>query len=367
MKRTACLILALICAVAVCGCSSGADEYSFARDYVAMDTVFSLKCGSITEISDEGADPEELFDRCEALTAEIETALSATEVGSEVYSFNSDVNALFDADPIFTDVLSSAVEISAVTGGAYDPALGTLTSLWNVKGGGPVPSEEQISIALAAAGTDNIEMDGDTVRKKNSKTKLDLGGIGKGYAAQRLAEYLFDSGVSYGIVSAGRTVGVFGDKPNGSPFKIGIANPFDTDGVVGYLYTEGGFVSVAGDYEQFFIEDGVRYHHIMDPATGRPSDSGLSSVAVMSQNGAAADALSTALMVMGYDAGIEFYRSGEIAFEAVFIGSDGKIMLTDGLEDGKFEISKDYSEESVALTAETDGADGAAASDTVIG
>lgn len=366
MKRTICFILALIC-VAVCGCSSGEDEYSFTRDYVAMDTVFSLKCGGISESSEASTDPDELFDRCEAFTAELEKALSATEVGSEVYSFNSDVNALFDADPIFTDVLSSAMEISALTGGAYDPALGTLTFLWNVKGGGPVPSDEQISVALAAAGADNIELDGDTVRKKNSKTKLDLGGIGKGYAAQRLAEYLFDSGVSYGIVSAGRTVGVFGNKPNGDPFKIGIANPFDTDGVVGYLYTEGGFVSVAGDYEQFFIEDGVKYHHIIDPDTGRPSDSGLSSVAVLSQNGATADALSTALMVMGYDSGIEFYRSGEIVFEAVFIGNDGSIMLTDGLEDGKFEINKDYSEGSTVPAAETDKEERADASDTLIG
>lgn len=343
MKRTSALVIAFILILTLIGCSDKTPAEMITRDFIAMDTVFSIRAGKLPDNTGSAAvDIEAVLEECEKLTEKIELVLSSTLPESEVYSFNSGVTALFDADPVLTDVMETAFLISDLTDNSYDPTIGALTSLWNVKGGGPVPTENEIGTALAASGIKYIEIRDNAVYKSNPAVKLDFGGIGKGYATQRLAEYLFEEGIPYGIISAGRNVGVFGKKPDGSPFKIGIADPKNTESVVGYLYTESGFISVAGDYEQYFDADGVRYHHIMDPKTGYPSDSGLSSVAVISQNGTAADALSTALMVMGYEKGIELYDSDALPFEAVFIFSSGDIKLTPGLTEDKFELSESY-------------------------
>lgn len=308
------------------------------RDYLCMDTVFSLKISRSG--STEEYDPASVADGCERLSDEIDCALSATKTDSDTSDFNKDVSAIIDADPYFIDAAKISLDLSAATDGAFDPTLGALTSLWNVKGGGPVPSDEAITEALTHTGTDKIEISDDSIRKSDTSLMLDFGAVGKGFAAQKLIEYIANAGADYGIVSAGRTVGVFGEKPDKKPFRIGIADPGDSDGVVGYVSITGGFVSVAGDYETYFVEDGVKYHHIMDPETGRPAESGLSSVAVLSQNGSAADALSTALFVMGKDRAMELYRSGTLRFEAMFISHDGMIDMTDGFADS-FELSGD--------------------------
>ncbi|MBE6707996.1 MAG: FAD:protein FMN transferase [Ruminococcaceae bacterium] len=333
-------ILISVALMSFSGCGDKSDNDLTSHDFIAMDTVFTISIGKIAV--DSGTDDTDVFSECRKLTEEIDSVLSATDPDSDVFNLNSDINAFFDADPILIDVLSTALDISELTGGTYDPTVGQLTSLWNVKGGGPVPADDKIAYAVSRTGHSLISINDSSVVKSVTDVKVDLGGIGKGYAAQKIAEYLYDAGVSYGIISAGRTVGVFGEKPDGSSFKIGIADPFNSDGIVGYLYTESGFISVAGDYEQFFEENGKKYHHIIDPSTGYPSDSGLTSVAVISQNGAAADALSTALMVMGYDKGIAFYKDSSIPFEAIFIGIDGSVKTTDGLTEDRFEISPDY-------------------------
>ena len=352
-KIIICLMVISVITASFLGCSDESADELIAQDYVAMDTIFTISIGKTA--SSTGKSSDDIFASCEALTADIESVLSATDPASDVSVFNSGVDALFDADPIFAEVMATALEISKITDGTYDPSIGSLTTLWNVKGGGPVPSEDKIEYAKSKSGSKFLSIDGTTVSKSDPDVRLDLGGIGKGYAAQRLAEHLYESGVSYGIVSAGRTVGVFGEKPDKSPFKIGIADPFTENGILGYLYATSGFVSVAGDYELYFEENGVKYHHIIDPATGKPAASGLSSVAVFSQNGASADALSTALLVMGHERGMELYKSGDITFEAVFIGSDGAIMLTDGLKSDRFEINESYKAPAVTTAAPSSG------------
>ncbi len=341
MKKIITFILMLsFLPIALGGCSEEKVSQTDTYDYISMDTVISIQTGELA--ADAAKSKEDIFKGCEDITSNIEKAISRTLEDSDLYNYNKDIDVLFDADPILTEVLSIAVDISKSTGGVYDPTIGSLTTLWNVKGGGPVPTHTAIDAAMATSGTDHIEIKDNAVYKNTPGLMLDLGGIGKGYAAQRLVEHLYNSGFSYGIVSAGRTVGVFGAKPDGSKFKIGIADPFSADEIIGYLYTDNGFISVAGDYEQYFEENGVRYHHIIDPSTGYPSDSGLTSVAVFSQNGATADALSTALMIMGYDRGMEFYKSSDLAFEAIFICNDGIVKKTDGLTDDRFEMSETY-------------------------
>ena len=146
--------------------------------------------------------------------------------------------------------------------------------------------------------------------------------------------------IPFGIVSMGGNIGVFGSKGNETLYKIGIKDPHKTDSVVGYFYAGGGFVSVSGDYERYFEENGQRYHHIIDPSTGYPVDNGLSSVICYTQNGASADALSTALFVMGLEEALAFYQEGSISFEAIFITEDYEIHMTDGIREKElFELT----------------------------
>lgn len=289
-----------------------------------MDTIVTLQLPSGSETALESA-----FE----LAKQIENSISRTMGGSDVYRFNNGERG-FSLNPHTAGVVKTALDIYKLSGGAYDPTIEPLVTLWNITGGDAViPSDAEIAEAMAKVDAGKLSFENGVLLCTDSETSLDLGGVGKGYACQAVCEYLVSAGVPYGVVSFGGNVGVFGQKPEGGDWKIGVRDPDDSAGVVGYLYIDSGYVSVSGDYERYFELDGVRYHHILDPSTGYPARSGLRSVAVWSYNGAEADALSTALFVMGAEASLELYESGVIGFEAVFITGSGEIITTTGLAD----------------------------------
>ncbi len=308
------------------GCARKPEEY---RDTVffAMDTYITVRlarAGVTEEQLDEAAA------ECERIVRELESVLSAHDPESELYALNHSDTEFTEISETLEDVLVTVYNVYGQTDGAYDCTLGGLAELWNITGGGPVPAQEDIDAVLAHAGYDKITLDEkrNTVMRPDTDVQLDLGGIGKGAAADELIRYLETTDIPYGLVSVGGTIGVFGDKPDGTPYKIGIRDPDDPNGVLGYLHIDEGFVAVSGDYERYFEENGVRYHHIFDPSTGYPADSGLRSAAVHCLNGAATDALSTALFVMGADAALELYENHG-GFEAVLV-SDNGIVQTEG-------------------------------------
>ncbi len=301
---------------------TGCTEPSEYHDTVffAMDTYITVR------LARNGGTEEELSAvavECERLVKELETVLSAHDPDSELHRLNESDAEFVPVGDVLEEVLFTAVDLAERTYGAYDFTLGGLSELWNVTGGGPVPSQADIDAVLRHTGYDNITVDDNrnTVMRPDPDVKIDLGGIGKGAAADVLVRYLETTDVPYGLVSVGGTIGVFGEKPDGTPYKIGIRDPDDANGVLGYLHISDGFVAVSGDYERYFEENGVRYHHIFDPATGYPADTGLRETVVHSDTGTVADALSTALFVMGADAGAELYETSG-GFEAVFVGAD---------------------------------------------
>ena len=330
MKRFVCALCAFLLCLPLCGC--GGEKMAEHR-FFAMDTMITLR---LSPDGDE-ARMAEIFAEVEAITAEISESLSRTNPQGDTYRFNKNPDGITDpADP-FRIVIQRAMKIAEDTNGAFSPTMGTLTELWNVNGGGPCPSEEAVSEALSHTNFRDITFEWNGVSRTDSAMQLDFGAIGKGYAAQMVLEYLRTTEIRYGLVSFGGNVGVFGEKTDGTPFKIGVTDPKDTSRTAGYLLAESGFVSVSGDYERFFEEAGVRYHHIMDPATGWPAQSGLSSAAVMSDDGTLADALSTALFVMGADKALAYYDAHPGTFEAVLITNENEIILTPGLaRDGRF-------------------------------
>lgn len=323
------------------GCvAKGSGEY---RDfhYFAMNTYITLR---LSRTSDDGSTLSDdalqaVADECADILADMERAISAHDPAGDVYALNADVNKMLSADEDLLALLDTADRIHDLTDGAFDYTLGALSELWNIAGGGPVPSADAIDTALSHTGTDKFSIVGASIEKLDKSAKLDFGGIGKGVAAQKLLEYLDTTDVAYGLVSLGGNIGVFGEKPNYENYKIGVRDPDDASDVVGYLYVTGGFVSVSGDYERYFEENGVRYHHILDPHTGYPADSGVRSVAVHTSNGASADALSTALFVLGVEQSMTLYNEGVLDFEAVFVTADGEVLVTPGLTE-QFEATE---------------------------
>ena len=331
MKKTKLLsaVLALIL-LAFTLTSCGQDTSYADTVFVGMDTVITLRLAK-NGVSEEAL--AEAAAQCQQLVASHEKILSAHEENSDVATLNKEVQMQLDTNPLLLTVLDIAFQITELTNGAYDPTIGSLTSLWNVRNGGPVPERGAIREAMKHIGKDKLTVDNTTIVKNDQLTKLDLGGVGKGYTLQALLTYLSSTDIPYGIVSMGGNIGVFGTKGNDAPYKIGIKDPRNTDDVIGYLYAGGGFVSVSGDYERYFEENGERYHHIIDPETGYPADNGLTSVICYTQNGASADALSTALFVMGLEESLAFYKEGGISFEAIFITDDYEVYMTDGIRE----------------------------------
>lgn len=335
-KKVLSLLLALLLAASVLlsltGCSAQA-EY---RDYTffEMDTYIVLRlarsAGAFGYLSDEYLDS--VANECDRIIASCESYLSCHN-DSQLSAINTEIAMMLNTDEKLLSAIATADRLSDITDGAFDYTLGALSTLWNVSGGGPVPGEDMIAEALLHTGRDKFEIDGSTVRKADKLAMIDLGGIGKGMATQTVLEYLSETDIEYAIVSLGGNIGVYGNKPEYGSYKIGVRDPDESTEVIGYWFISNGFVSVSGDYERFFEEGGKRYHHILDPKTGCPADSGIRSVAVHSSNGAAADALSTALFVMGYEKAMELYDSDVIDFEAIFVTVDGSVVTTPGVGD----------------------------------
>ena len=178
---------------------------------------------------------------------------------------------------------------------------------------------------------------------------VDLGAVAKGYAGDRLAEMLRQTGIGSALLDLGQsTIQTVGVKPDGSPWRIGLQDPAG-DGYLGVLELEEGAVGTSGGYQRYFEEDGVRYWHILDPDTAAPARSGLASATVVGASGLICDGLSTALFVMGLEGSAKFWREHpELEFEAILVGDDGRIYVTAGLE-WRFTLSEDHADREVTV------------------
>jgi thiamine biosynthesis lipoprotein len=200
-----------------------------------------------------------------------------------------------------------------------------------------VPPQAELDRLLANMGMEHVYTEGDAARLDEG-TRIDLGGIAKGYASDCLVQVFENYEVERGWASLGGNVVAWGTRPDGAPWKVGVRDPKHTEQevLVGMIGLENAFAVTSGGYERFFEENGKTYHHILDPKTGYPADSGLVSVTVVADcetpgNGAMCDALSTALFVMGEEAALEFRRSSGYAFDLVLVTADDRVVVTDGI------------------------------------
>lgn len=274
------------------------------REQTAQETVFAMD--TVMDLRLWGEDAKKAIPFMKEEITALENTWSATKQDSLVGRLNTG-GAVLPQDA--HSFLQRAEELWTRTNGAFDPRLGGYIRAWGFYNEEyRVPTETELQQAPA---------------------QWDLGGIVKGYAGDRLTEILDTLDIDRAILNLGGNVQTYGEKPDGSLWNIAIQNPVGGE-AIGTVSVRGtAAVVTSGDYQRFFEVDGVRYHHIIDPKTGYPAESGLSSVTVICRNGLTADALSTALYVMGLEAGAEFWRQSD-DFEAVFILQSGEIYATEG-------------------------------------
>ena len=282
------------------------------------------------------------------------TVISAIVLGKTItVVYASDIEKYTNADFAMDTVVSETLytsgadlekirQLSQDSDGAFDPTLGKIIRLWNIDGENPhVPDQSEIDTLLPEVGYEKIQVDGNNVTLLDGCT-LDLGAVGKGMGCDQIMDYLQTQPDVFGMILnlGGSSVMTYGEKPDGSPWKVALTDPRDTEGdYLGAITLDANqFLSTSGDYEKYFIEDGIRYHHILDPKTGYPVQNGLTSVTIVCDQGYLADGLSTACFVLGMDAAktlLEKYGA-----EAVFVDEDKNVYVTSGLMD-KFELMKD--------------------------
>jgi thiamine biosynthesis lipoprotein len=272
------------------------------------------------------------FDACNATLRDLDALWSRHSGTGDLIRLNASEKGVEGLDPRTTALIARAQEISQNTGGAFDITLAPLSILWETCGAeNRLPTDAELQSARALVGSNRLSVF-ETAVTKDSRQMLDLGGIGKGAAISALLDVLRSFDIRGGLISFGSNVCVFGEKPKGESFRVALRDPKDASRSVGtFTLTDGTVLSVSGDYERFQTILGERYHHIIDPKTGHPSASGLSSVAVLCSDGALADALSTALLVLGEEQALAFHAYGIYSFEALLITSDGRIVTTPGL------------------------------------
>ncbi len=300
----------------------------------AMDTVMDL-----TVYGDAS-----VLKSAKEIITDLEHKFSVTDESSDIYRLNKEKQAVVSSDTL--DLIRFAKDISERTGGALDITVYPIVKAWGFTTGEyRIPSADELHSLLSAVDYKKVQTDGSTVTLPDD-SMLDLGSVAKGYTGDRLIDHFRANGITSAIVSLGGNVQTLGAKPDGSLWRVGIADPFGGD-YAGALRVQDKCVITSGSYQRFFEEGGVRYHHIIDPSTGSPAAGGFISVTVIGEKGALCDAFSTALFVMGKDKAFDFCKKNS-DFDALFIDEDGHIYITPGIADA-FTPSGNYTNADITV------------------
>lgn len=275
---------------------------------------------------------EASIDDCFQMAASYEKLLSRTVPGSEIDKINHSGGQAVAVSDDTMGLLKKGISYYELSGGAFDITLGGLSDLWDIGGNpGNVPAPDEIASALSHVGADGIQLLGSQVTLKDPQASVDLGGIAKGYIADKMKEALNGQGVTEGIINLGGNVLTLGPKSDGSPYTIGIQKPFSQEGspLLSVEITDGTVVS-SGVYERYFQVGDTIYHHILDPKSGYPYDNGLYSVSILGSSSADADALSTACFGLGLTEGLALIETLPDT-EAVFITDTYEVVVSSGM------------------------------------
>ncbi|MFW6366277.1 MAG: FAD:protein FMN transferase [Spirochaetota bacterium] len=300
MKRI--IILLLMAAAVLAGCSK---KEVYTKSEMMIGTVINL-----TAAADEKQTAQQAFDAAFAEVERIGALMGPYGDSSAVRKINeAGADDPVEIDGETFDLISRSIEFSKLSEGGFDITFTSAGSLWDFsKSPFVIPSEEEVAEAIAHVGYQHLILDEDakTVTKDDSKVRIGLGGIAKGYIIDRGVEVMKQHGIEAGIVDAGGDLRVFGKK-NGKPWRAGVRHPRKKDAVIMTVeLADGEACATSGDYERMIVtKDDKRYHHIIDPRTGYPTET-FSSVTVITDNAVDADAFATAFFVMGVSRSIQY-------------------------------------------------------------
>jgi thiamine biosynthesis lipoprotein len=305
----------------------------FRKDTVTV-TDSRLTLGTIVEITLVGTDKQALDDALAAAFARI----SEIEKVTDRFTADSEISAINRAKgpgpiPVSAEmikILTLSQKISEMTRGAFDVTVAPIVDAWGFDVGGRLPSPEEIERARKRVDYHRLVIDEETgtIRLADDTVRLDLGGIAQGYAAGEAEKVVRARGVTSGVINISGDITVIGDK-QGQPWRIGVQDPRNTDNLCAVVKARDIAIVTSGDYERCFFVDGVRYHHILDPKTGYPAR-GCASVTVVTRDVALADGLSTAIFVLGPEAGADLARS-LVGVDVLIVTDDGRRITTPGL------------------------------------
>ncbi len=292
------------------------------------DTRFSLGTFVTIQISDHGS--SELLDQCFEILTSIENSMSTSIKNSDISKINSSAGVeIIEVTKDTAYVINRGIYYGDISKGRFDISIGPLVNLWEIGSGSTmIPAFNDIEDAMLNINYKNIALNSTEVFIKKGMS-LDLGGIAKGYAADKVYDLLKLNGVESAIINLGGNIKVVGRKPGNKPFRVGIQDPFKTrNSFLGILDLVDQSIVSSGDYERFFELDGKRYHHIFDKSTGYPLETEISSVSVICQNSIDADALSTVFFSLDIDEGFELAKElGDISL--IYITKNKKIYISD--------------------------------------
>ena len=322
-KRLISLSLAGAIAVSAGACAKKRSAY-------ISDTQFLLNTSCTISLYDK--QDRSVLKQVFALCAHYDKLFSMTDTGSDIYKINHAGARPVTVDADTIGVIEDGLGYSKESDGKFDITVGALTTLWNIEGTNPkVPAESDIRAAMQTIDYHNVVVSGNTVTLKDPKALIDLGGVAKGYIADKLKAFLLKKGVHQAIINLGGNVEVLGSKSAHSPWIVGVQQPFmGRNQDIGYLYVSDKSVVTSGIYERYFTQDGKLYAHILDPRTGYPVENNLSSVTIISDQSKQGDGLSATCFLLGVDQATRLIESMPDT-EAIFITKDGQIITTPGI------------------------------------
>ncbi|MDR2903915.1 MAG: FAD:protein FMN transferase [Clostridiales bacterium] len=307
-------------------CACAKTETPVSKNALMLDTVITISVYS--------DDAQRILSEAVALCERYEALFSKTVPGSDIYRLNHAENQFIDVDDDTLLLLQKSIAYSALSGGAFDTTIGAAIDLWEFdaeKENPALPPPEALEKAVASAGYQQIEFDGSAVRLSKPGAAIDLGAIAKGFIADKIADYLKTEDIRGATIDLGGNMLTVGERPDGSPWVIGLREPFSETGATLLLLdlAEKSVVS-SGIYERYFKIGDKLYHHILDTRTGYPLETDLVSVTIISDRSVDGDALSTTAFSLGLEKGLAFIESIPDT-EALFITNADEIICTSGV------------------------------------
>lgn len=340
IRRLFCAFLAFVVSVLpLCGCS---ENEKVTDEMFALDTIISFAF-----YDDDAEKAKDVIKKCKDEITRLDKLLSATKEGSDVYKINeSGNNGVLVSDETY-ELLKRANELSKSCDGTFDVSIYPLVKLWGFDSKNyAVPPQNDIDSALSYVNYSDIKLKENNCVKLKKGMSIDLGAIAKGYIGDKLRSIMKSEKLKRGIINLGGMVILYDSESDSESFNVGVEYP-DTGEVFLTLSTKEDFIVTSGAYQRYFEENSKRYHHIIDPFSGKPSESDISSITVIGQDAVANDALSTAFFVMGIDKTLEYIKTNKDSFEelySVVILNDEKdeLYISSDLAKSGYELNNVY-------------------------